>query len=91
MSVLVKPKISEKSGYLSTLGKYVFEVAANASAPEVRKEVEKLYKVKVASVNMVNTRGKSRRYGRTSGRTSNKRKAIVTLVPGQTIEGMTAE
>lgn len=89
MSVLIKPLISEKAGHLSTLGKYVFEVTKSATRPEVRKEIEKVYKVKVASVNIINLPGKTRRTGRTLGKTSGRRKAILTLVPGHTIAGIT--
>jgi large subunit ribosomal protein L23 len=89
MSVLIKPLISEKAGMLSTLGKYVFEVTKNATAPEVKKEIEKVYKVKVASVNIIKLPGKKRRIGRTMGKTSSRKKAVLTLVPGHSIAGIT--
>ncbi|OGE85112.1 MAG: 50S ribosomal protein L23 [Candidatus Doudnabacteria bacterium RIFCSPHIGHO2_02_FULL_46_11] len=88
MSVLVKPIISEKAGKLATLGKYVFEVQTKANASEIKKEIEKVYKVKVASVNTIRLHGKVRRQGRQVGRTANRKKAVVTLIPGQTIEGL---
>ncbi len=88
MSVLVKPIISEKAGSLTKLGKYVFEVTRKATASEVKKEIEKVYKVKVVSVNTIVVAGKNRRYGRSVGRTSDRKKAVVTLVSGQTIEGI---
>ena len=89
MSVLMKPIISEKAGFLATLGKYVFEVRPKATGPEIKKEVEKVYKVKVAFVNTVSLKGKVRRSGRSIGRTTARKKAIVTLMTGQTIEGIT--
>ena len=89
MSVLIRPIISEKAGVLSKKGKYVFAVKIAANASEIKKEVEKVYKVKVADVNTIILQGKIRRQGRTVGRTSKLKKAIVTLVPGQTIEGIT--
>ena len=89
MSILIRPVISEKAGVLAHQGKYVFQVNPRANTPEIKKEIEKLYKVKVASVNVINLKGKSRRRGRTVGRTSDTKKAIVTLVPGQSIQGLT--
>ena len=73
---------------MAASGKYVFLLAPKASGPEVKKEVERVYKVKVARVNIINVKGKKRRTGRQVGRTSDRKKAIVTLVPGQTIEGL---
>lgn len=89
MSVLVRPLISEKAGRLSAEGKYVFEVYKNATASEVKKEVARVYKVKVASVNIVRLPGKVRRMGRTVGKTAVRKKAILTLVPGHSIAGIT--
>lgn len=89
MSVLIRPLISEKAGRLSTIGKYVFVVHPNATASEVKKEIQKVYKVKVASVNIVKLPGKVRRTGRTRGKTSDIKKAILTLVPGHSIAGIT--
>lgn len=89
MSVLIRPVVSEKAGRLSALGKYVFEVRPNANATEVKKEVERVYDVKVASVNTMTVKGKVRRRGRQVGRTKDRKKAVVTLIPGQTIEGIT--
>ena len=88
MSVLIKPIISEKAGDLAHSGKYVFQVEKSTSASEIKKAIEKIYKVKVAGVNIINVKGKVRRRGRQVGSTSDKKKAVVTLIPGQTIEGI---
>ena len=69
-------------------GKYTFEVARSTNASEVKKEIARLYKVKVADVNIVIVKGKTVRRGRQVGRTSDKKKAIVTLMPGETISGI---
>ena len=73
---------------LARSGKYVFRISLSANKSEVKKEIEKMYKVKVANVNIINLPGKTRRAGREIGRTTKQKKAVVTLVPGQTIEGL---
>lgn len=88
LGVLVQPRVSEKAGRLSTQGKYVFLVKKAANKVEVKKAVERVYKVNVVGINIVNVKGKHKVFGRTSGRTSDFKKAIVTLKKGQTIEGI---
>jgi large subunit ribosomal protein L23 len=88
-ALLVQPRISEKAGHLVNLNKYVFKVKPSANKVEVRKAVQAAYKVKVVNVNMINVKGKKRNYGRTVGRTSGFKKAIVTLKKGDKIEGLT--
>ena len=88
-SILIQPRISEKSGKLAAMNKYVFKVKTGANKVEVKKAVESAYKVRVIQVNIVNNHGKARTFGSTSGRTSGFKKAIVTLKKGDTIEGMT--
>lgn len=86
---LLGPRVSEKAAKSTEKGKYVFNVAPSANKVEVKKAVERAYKVNVTQVNILNTKGKTRNYGRTSGRTSGFKKAIVTLKAGQKIEGAT--
>jgi large subunit ribosomal protein L23 len=86
--VLVQYHLSEKTNQLSSLGRYVFVVDKAANKIEVKKAVEKVYDVHVVSVNILNTKGKNRRYGKTSGRTSDWKKAIVTLKSGEKISGL---
>lgn len=88
-TVLVQPRISEKAGHLASLNKYVFKVLPTTNKVEVKKAVESFYKVRVTQVNIVTNKGKSRNFGRTSGRTSAFKKAIVTLKAGDKIEGLT--
>jgi len=83
--VLVRPVVSEKSYRAASGGKYVFMVSKSANKIQVRNAVEKVYDVKVTAVNIVNVRGKERNFGRTSGRTSAWKKAVVTLKKGQII------
>ena len=87
--ILERPQLSEKANMLASGGKYVFRVHPKANKPEVRKAVEKVYDVHVRQVNIINMSGKSRRYGRSVGRTKVWKKAIVTVAPGERIEGIT--
>lgn len=57
----------------------VFEVAKDATKSEIKESVEKLFKVRVLSVQVLNVRGKEKRFGRTIGRQSDRRKAYVRL------------
>src|SRR6266481_7545156 len=77
--VLVRPLVSEKSYKAAGMGKYAFVVFKDANKLEIRKAVEKVYDVKVLTVNVLNVRGKHRNYGKTQGSTSAWKKAIVTL------------
>jgi len=85
-SVLIKPRISEKAGQFEKMGKYVFEVSNKANKVSVKKAVEQQYQVKVVRVNMIKMEGKTKNSGRVSGKTSDFKKAIVTLKQGQKIE-----
>lgn len=86
--ILKKYHLSEKTNIMSTQGRYVFVVDKSTNKIEVKKAVEKVYDVHVKSVNMANTKGKLRKYGKTSGRTSSWKKAIVTLKAGEKISGL---
>lgn len=84
--VIQVPLLTEKSMDLSHQGKYTFKVATDCNKIEIRQAVERIFKVKVVKVNTMTVRGKTRRVGRyPEGRTSDWKKAIVTLAPGQTI------
>lgn len=65
---------------------YVFEVDTKANKIEIRSAVEKLFSVKVTSVNTLNQRGKDRRMGRGRAKRPNWKKAVVTLAEGQSIK-----
>lgn len=76
---LIVPRISEKAGRMDSLNKYIFTVYGKLNKIEVRKAVEKMYGVKIDTVNMVQVAGKNRRFGKVLGRRSGFKKAIVTL------------
>ena len=81
--IIIKPLLTEKS-YAGIANKiYTFVVAKNADKVQIKKAVEELFGVKVASVNTVNVKGHKKtqntKAGRTVGKTSDYKKAIVTL------------
>lgn len=90
--VLRKPVITEKNTRLMQLGQYTFEVAREANKIQIKDAVQRTFKVDVLAVNVMNIRGKERRRGRSRGRTAGtgrtpmRRKAIITLKEGQTID-----
>ncbi|HEY83463.1 MAG TPA: 50S ribosomal protein L23 [Dehalococcoidia bacterium] len=84
--VLRRPLVTEKNTILQAQNKYVFEVAKEATKPQIKQAVEKAFKVKVTEVNVVNVSGKTRRVGRRIVHTPSWKKAIVTLKPGDKIE-----
>jgi len=85
--IIIAPVITEKSGNLAQDGKtYVFKVDASANKIQIKQAIESLFGVKVKSVNTLNTKAKDKRVGRYTGKTKTYKKAIVTLVDGQTIE-----
>lgn len=83
--VLVRPIVSEKATDFGQYGKYVFEVAGDANKIQVKKAIQDVYGVEAVTVNIVNKQGKKVRFGRSTGRTKAKKKAIVTLRTGETI------
>lgn len=84
--VIIKPLITEKNTYQLGEGKYTFQVAREANKIQIREAVEKIFKVSVSDVNVINVRGKERGIGRRKGFGPNWKKAVVTLKPGQRIE-----
>ena len=86
-SVLKKPLVTEKSNLLKEeLNQVVFEVDKKANKIEIKKAVEKLFKVNVINVHTVNMRGKKKRLGRSEGKKPDWKKAIVTLKEGDRID-----
>lgn len=84
--VIVSPVITERATALSEHNKVVFRVAKDATKPQIKAAVEKLFDVKVTAVNTLVTKGKVKRFRGTVGTRSDVKKAIVTLADGQTID-----
>ncbi len=77
--IILKPVITEKSMDELQAGKYTFKVAKDANKTEIKKAVEQLFDVKVAKVNTLNVNGRYKRVGRFVGKTSDWKKAVITL------------
>ena len=77
---------TEKGTTLEEQRKYLFEVFSKANKVEIKKAVEQIYKVKVQAVNIIIMPGKLKRVRQEIGKTSDWKKAIVTLREGQKIE-----
>ena len=80
--IILRPIITEESMMGTAEKKYTFEVAKDATKPEIKTAVEKLFGVKVEKVNTINCKGHLRRYGRFEGYTKAWKKAVVTLAQG---------
>ena len=82
--VLVAPVISEKATQIGEKNNQVlFKVLRDATKPEIKAAVELLFKVEVEAVNVVNIKGKVKRFGRSIGRRDHVKKAYVSLKAGQ--------
>jgi len=85
--IIIKPIITEKSMDGLQAGKYTFKVAKDANKIEIADAVQKLFNVEVAKVCTVNCKGRTKRVGRFVGKTSDWKKAIITLTEdSKTIE-----
>ena len=77
--IIIRPIITEKSNDGLQEGKYTFEVNKKATKIDIARAVEKLFEVRVLKVNTMIVKGKAKRVGRYEGKTSDWKKAIVTI------------
>ena len=88
--VIIAPLITEKSMSNTASQQYSFEVHPRATKTQIRQAISEIFKVDVLKVNTINVGGKTKQFAkrrvRTTGRTPDWKKAIVTLKPGQKIE-----
>ncbi len=84
--VILSPVITEKATNASEHNKVIFKVAMDATKPQIKEAVEKLFDVKVKSVNTLRRRGKWKLFKGRVGRQSDSKRAIVTLEEGQKID-----
>jgi large subunit ribosomal protein L23 len=84
--VVRSPVITEKSTIANELGKYVFQVAVDATKPEIKTAVEQLFGVSVTKVSTINYDGKIKRFRGKLGQRPAFKKAIVTLKEGDAID-----
>jgi large subunit ribosomal protein L23 len=91
-SVIRAPRVSEKTVRAQeTSNQYAFEVATDATKADIKIAVEKLFDVKVQSVNVLNVKGKNKSFRNRNGRRGDWRKAYVTLAEGQSIDVTTVK
>ncbi|MDP2762085.1 MAG: 50S ribosomal protein L23 [Sideroxyarcus sp.] len=92
LNVLRAPQISEKATFVAEKnGQVIFHVASDATKPEIKAAVEKLFKVTVEGVQVSNVKGKQKRFGRFMGGRKDWKKAYVSLADGQEINFATSE
>jgi len=84
--IIVAPLITEKATNASEHNKVVFKVAMHATKTQIKEAVEKLFDVKVKSVNTLIRKGKVRRFRGKRGQLSDVKKAFVTLEEGHRID-----
>ena len=84
--IILGPVITEKSSSVASSGIYMFKVAKKATKPQIKDALETAFGVKVKSVNTLITKPKDKRVGKYTGQTKTYKKAIVTLMSGQSIE-----
>lgn len=91
MKVIIGPHISEKSAMAAEGGNQVIlKVAVDSNKQEIKAAVELLMDIKVASVRVLNQKGKTKKFGQRMGKRKDWKKAYINLVPGQNIENLTA-
>jgi large subunit ribosomal protein L23 len=84
--VIRNPVVTEKSTMASEHGQVVFDVAMDATKPEIKAAVEALFSVKVKAINTLVRKGKVKRFRNQLGVRNDTKKAVVTLVDGQSID-----
>jgi large subunit ribosomal protein L23 len=87
--VIRSPAITEKATMISANNQVVFNVAPNATKPQIKAAVEKLFNVKVKTVNTLVRKGKFKRFKGRAALQSDSKKAIITLAEGHSIDVMT--
>ena len=83
---LQKPHISEKSTMLKDQNKYIFVVSKKANKNEIKKEIEKMYNVRVLDVNTIRIKPKNKRFKNIVYKKDKYKKAIITLKKGHKID-----
>ncbi len=84
--IIVAPIVTEKATFASEENKVIFKVRRNATKPQIKQAVEKLFDVKVTCVNTLLRKGKRKTFKGTRGVQSDIKKAIVTLAEGDKID-----
>lgn len=91
-NILLSPHVTEKATMVGEgSNQYVFKVLKNANKREIKTAVEKMFNVQVASVSVLNVKGKNKRFGQQMGRRKDWKKAYVRLAAGHDIDFLGAE
>ena len=85
LEIIKSPVVTEKAAVLQEGGTYSFYVAPKANKTEIKDAIEKIFKVTVVDVRTINVHPRKKRVGRYTGLTNRKKKAIVKLADGQSI------
>ena len=80
------PVVTEKSTKISENNQFIFKVSIDSSKYEIKNAIEKVFKVKVKAVNTIKIKGKKKVFKGTKGKRSDFKKAIITLVKGETLD-----
>jgi large subunit ribosomal protein L23 len=84
--IIRRPVVTEKSTMASEANQVVFDVAVDATKPEIKAAIEQLFSVKVTAVNTLVRKGKVKRFRGRLGTRNDVKKAVVTLADGQSID-----
>lgn len=88
--IILGPHVSEKSTMMAEDSRQVvFKVSLDASKPQIRRAIEKLFSVEVENVQVMRQKGKKKNFGRVSGRRKDWKKAYVRLKEGQDLDFLT--
>ena len=85
-NTVIAPIITEKATKISEKNQYVFKVRIDSNKKEIKEAIEKLFKVKVKSVNTTKIKGKIKIFKGTKGRRSDYKKAIISLNEGENLD-----
>ena len=80
------PVVTEKSTKISENNQFVFKVGIHSTKDEIKKAVEKVFKVKVKAINTIKVKGKKKIFKGTKGKRSDYKKAVITLLKGETLD-----
>ena len=86
LSIIQGPIMTEKSTNLNQFNKYSFVVSKNSNSYEIKQAIENIFKVKVENINTLVVRGKAKSFKGSIGYKNDYKKAIITLVEGNTID-----
>jgi large subunit ribosomal protein L23 len=86
LDTIISPNVTEKSTSLSDFNKVVFKVSVNANKKNIKKSIEKIFKVNVIRVNTINMKGKTKIIKNKKTFKTGYKKAIITLKKGQSID-----